>query len=128
MFYFLFFFRTYSSGLSRKPIDENNEKLPQQDAMKSDIKTFYDMIANLCGRPLPGIPSSAPVPIDVTERMKQYYWQHNVLLTFLKYIFRSIIIKMISCLFDFISHILRFSILFHYIKKVSITHSINSFD
>jgi hypothetical protein len=59
--------------------------------MKSDIKTFYDMITNLCGRPLPGIPSAAPVPLDITERMKQYYWQHNVLLTFLKYYFKIVL-------------------------------------
>ena len=52
--------------------------------MKSDVKTFYDMIANLCGRPLPGIPIAAPIPVDVVDRMKQFYWQHNVLLTFLK--------------------------------------------
>lgn len=60
------------------------EKLPQQDAMKSDIKTIYDMLGFLCGKTLPGIPMAAPVPHDSVDRMKQFIWQHNVLLTFLK--------------------------------------------
>ncbi len=82
--YYICFFLSHQSGLSRKPIDDNNEKLPQQDAMKSDVKTFYDMITYLCGKPLPGIPIAAPVPSDLVDRMKQFFWQHNVLLTFLK--------------------------------------------
>lgn len=42
------------------------------------------MIAYISGRPLPGIPVSAPTPNDLEERTKQFYWQHSVLLMFIK--------------------------------------------
>ena len=60
------------------------DKLLQQDAAKRDNKTIYDMIAYLSGRSLPGIPLAAPIPNELRERVQQFYWQHQVLITFLK--------------------------------------------
>ena len=51
---------------------------------KKDAKTVYDMIGHLSGRPVPGIPINSPLPSDPVERVKQIYWQHATLLTFLK--------------------------------------------
>ncbi|KAL8606797.1 hypothetical protein ACOMHN_049626 [Nucella lapillus] len=51
---------------------------------KKDAKTVYDMISHLSGRPVPGIPINSPLPSDQVERVKQIYWQHATLLTFLK--------------------------------------------
>uniref|UniRef100_A0A1I8GWP8 Calponin-homology (CH) domain-containing protein n=1 Tax=Macrostomum lignano TaxID=282301 RepID=A0A1I8GWP8_9PLAT len=51
---------------------------------KSEVKTIYDMITHLCGRPAPGIPISAALPSQAAERVKQIYWQHATLLTFLR--------------------------------------------
>ena len=70
--------------MSRKPFDENQEKIPQQDAVKRENKTIYEMIGHLCGRPLPAIPVGALVPANLTERTTQFHWQHNVLLKFLE--------------------------------------------
>ena len=77
-FYFI------SSGVSRKPLDEGQENMPQQDAMKRETRTIYEMIGNICGRPLPAIPLLAPVPNDLFERSFQFRWQHNVFLKFLE--------------------------------------------
>lgn len=59
--------------------------MPQQDAMKQENKTIYEMIAYLCGRALPAIPVGVPVPPDLAERTTLFYWQHNVLLKFIEY-------------------------------------------
>jgi hypothetical protein len=72
--------------VSKKPLDDFQENMPQQDAIKRENKTIYEMITHLCGRPLPAIPVGAPVPHDIKERSFQFNWQHNVLLKFLEYI------------------------------------------
>jgi hypothetical protein len=41
------------------------------------------MIQYLCGKALPGIPVASPVPRSIIDRMKQFYWQHHVLLKFI---------------------------------------------
>lgn len=51
-----------------------------------DTKTIYDMITHLSGQSVPGIPVNLPLPADPVGRVKQLYWQHSTLLTFLKYI------------------------------------------
>ena len=51
---------------------------------RKDCKTVYDMIGHLSGRPVPGIPINSPLPVDPLERVKQIYWQHSTLLTFLR--------------------------------------------
>ena len=58
--------------------------MPQQDAMKRETRTIYEMIQQLAGRPLPAIPLGAPIPHELTERTFQFQWQHNVLLKFLE--------------------------------------------
>lgn len=75
---------SFRSGVSRKPFDEIQENMPQQDAVKRENKTIYEMIAFLSGRHLPAIPVGAPVPTEITERTNQFYWQHKVLLKFLE--------------------------------------------
>ncbi|XP_070190234.1 cilia and flagella-associated protein 47-like isoform X3 [Littorina saxatilis] len=51
---------------------------------RKDSKTIYDMIGHLSGRSVPGIPINSPLPVDPVERVKQIYWQHSTLLTFLR--------------------------------------------
>jgi hypothetical protein len=75
---------SFRSGVSRKPFDQVLEKMPQQDAVKRENKTIYEMIAFLSGRPLPAIPVGAPVPVELVERTNQFIWQHKVLLKFLE--------------------------------------------
>ncbi len=75
---------SFRSGVSRKPFDQVLEKLPQQDAVKRENKTIYEMIGFLAGRPLPAIPVGAPVPVELVERTNQFLWQHKVLLKFLE--------------------------------------------
>ncbi|XP_052808119.1 cilia- and flagella-associated protein 47-like isoform X2 [Mya arenaria] len=75
------------TGISRKPVDE--EKSPKSGSwdtnnLKKEIKTIYDMISHLAGRPVPGIPLNGHLPADPIERVKQVYWQHSTLLTFLR--------------------------------------------
>ncbi|XP_078698604.1 cilia- and flagella-associated protein 47-like isoform X8 [Branchiostoma floridae x Branchiostoma belcheri] len=53
-------------------------------SLKKEIKTVYDMITHLSGRPVPGIPINQPLPVDPTERVLQLHWQHATLLTFIK--------------------------------------------
>ncbi|XP_076467202.1 cilia and flagella-associated protein 47-like [Babylonia areolata] len=54
------------------------------NSSKKDAKTVYDMIGYLSGRPVPGIPINSPLPTDPVECVKQIYWQHATLLTFLR--------------------------------------------
>ena len=58
--------------------------MPQQDAVKRENKTIYEMIGFLSGRQLPAIPVGAPVPTDLIDRTSQFFWQHKVLLKFLE--------------------------------------------
>ncbi len=81
----------FFSGLSRKSGDEEQKKVKEKaggawdsGGAKSEQKTLYDMVTHLCGRPAPGIPISAGLPADPTERVRQIYWQHTTLLTFIK--------------------------------------------
>jgi hypothetical protein len=46
------------------------------------------MITHLSGHPLPGIPQNSVPPKKKDEAMKQYLWQHRLLLLFLKYCFQ----------------------------------------
>ncbi len=75
---------SFRAGVSKKPLDEGQDSMPQQDAIKRENKTIYEMIAFLAGRPLPAIPVGAPVPVDLGERTRQFEWQHRVLLKFLR--------------------------------------------
>ena len=77
----------FFSGISRKPIqDDMPKKAGSWDTnnLKKEFKTIYDMISNLAGRSVPGIPINAALPADPLERVKQVYWQHSTLLTFIK--------------------------------------------
>lgn len=77
----------YCRGISRKPADEEKSaKSGSWDTnnLKKEFKTIYDMISNLAGRPVPGIPLNGHLPSDPIERVKQIFWQHSTLLTFLR--------------------------------------------
>ncbi|KAK7478911.1 hypothetical protein BaRGS_00029892 [Batillaria attramentaria] len=74
---------TLRSGISRKGSGDENGGRGAGNA-KKDGKTIYDMIGHLSGRSVPGIPINSPLPSDPLERVKQIYWQHSTLLTFLK--------------------------------------------
>lgn len=50
------------------------------------IKTIYDMISFLSGKSLPGIPANVSLPTNPVDRVRQIYWQHCTLLTFLRYL------------------------------------------
>ncbi|XP_048239518.1 cilia and flagella-associated protein 47-like isoform X3 [Haliotis rufescens] len=78
-----------SMAISRKPAEEEGGKGPKSGGwdtnnLKKDFKTIYDMISHLSGRPVPGIPLNSSLPADPLERVKQIYWQHSTLLTFLR--------------------------------------------
>ncbi|XP_071134806.1 cilia- and flagella-associated protein 47-like isoform X3 [Mytilus edulis] len=78
---------TLRCGISRKPIqDDMPKKAGSWDTnnLKKEFKTIYDMISNLAGRSVPGIPINAGLPSDPVERVKQVYWQHSTLLTFIR--------------------------------------------
>ena len=69
---------SFRAGVSKKPLDEGQDSMPQQDAIKRENKTIYEMIAYLSGRQLPAIPVGAPVPHDLKDRTFQFNWQHKV--------------------------------------------------
>lgn len=87
---------TLRSSLSRvQAVDEEQYKIKVASgatwdtggggsSKKKERRTFYDMIANLCGRSIPGISVNSPLPSDPELRAKQVHWQHAMLLTFLK--------------------------------------------
>ena len=74
-------------AISHKMSDrEPREKGSTSDyTTKKDCKTIYDMMNNLSGRPVPGVPFNSSLPADPIERVKEIYWRHSTLLTFLKY-------------------------------------------
>ncbi len=83
------YFITMFSGLTRKPTDDKVKSSVSGEAFdsnnsKKEFRTIYDMIGYLAGKPIPGIPINNPLPTDPKERVKQVYWQHSTLLTFLK--------------------------------------------
>ena len=81
---------SFRGGVRRKPLDDNMDNMPQQDAIKCETKTIYEMLQYLSGRQLPALPQNNATNQDLNERTKQFYWQHNLLLKFLEYGFNSI--------------------------------------
>ncbi|XP_055888207.1 cilia and flagella-associated protein 47-like isoform X1 [Biomphalaria glabrata] len=69
--------------VSKVPI-RGSKKQKAKTGFNKMAKTIYDMISFLSGRPVPGIPINSPLPADPLERVKQIYWQHCTLLTFLR--------------------------------------------
>ena len=41
---------SFRGGVSKKPLDEGQDSMPQQDAIKRENKTIYEMIAYLSGQ------------------------------------------------------------------------------
>ncbi|XP_055954756.1 cilia and flagella-associated protein 47 [Patella vulgata] len=75
---------TLRISLSKKKDDEKRGGSWDTTSVKKDVKTIYDMISHLSGRPVPGIPVNASFPANPVERVKQIYWQHSTLLTFIR--------------------------------------------
>lgn len=71
---------TLRMSMNRRQGEGRSSKQGRQ----KDTKTLYDMINHLSGRPVPGIPVNSHLPSDPVERVKQIYWQHSTLLTFLR--------------------------------------------
>ncbi|KAL3884217.1 hypothetical protein ACJMK2_030436, partial [Sinanodonta woodiana] len=76
-------------GISKKILDDDSPKAAKAGSwdtnnIKKDFKTIYDMVGHLTGRQVPGIPIGSPLPSDLIERVKQIYWQHSTLLTFIR--------------------------------------------
>ena len=84
----LYIFTFDFSGICKKPNEEKakNAKGDTVEAnnLKKEFRTVYEMIGHLCGKAVPGIPVNNSLPSDISERVKQVYWQHSTLLTFLK--------------------------------------------
>ncbi|XP_059154686.1 cilia- and flagella-associated protein 47-like isoform X2 [Physella acuta] len=70
--------------LQSKTNIKGNKKQKAKTGFNKVSKTIYDMIGFLSGRPMPGIPINSPLPADPVERVRQIYWQHCTLLTFLR--------------------------------------------
>lgn len=73
------------SGVTKQG-EESKSRGGSMDAnnLRKDLKTIYEMVLHLAGKPIPGIPMNGPLPTNPTERVKQVHWQHNTMLTFLK--------------------------------------------
>ncbi|KAK3775916.1 hypothetical protein RRG08_017206 [Elysia crispata] len=69
---------------SRTQLKVNQQRQKVKAGFNKLAKTIYDMINYLSGRSVPGIPINSPLPADPVERVKQIYWQHCTLLTFLR--------------------------------------------
>lgn len=74
----------YYSGVTKQGTDEGKSSKSDANNLRKDLKTIYEMVLHLAGRPIPGIPMNGPLPKDPTERVKQVYWQHNTMLTFIR--------------------------------------------
>jgi hypothetical protein len=60
--------------------------MPQQDAMKRENKTIYEMITYLSGRALPGVlveEQQQQISNDLGERAKLFRTNHAIFLKFL---------------------------------------------
>jgi len=76
-----------SSGIARKMEEEKtrgNKCSGTATAVEKEIRTIYDMVAYLTGRPLPGINLNCALPSDLSARVKQIIQQHSILLMFIR--------------------------------------------
>lgn len=71
------------SGVTKQAPEDTKSK-GDANNIRKDLKTIYDMVLHLAGRPIPGIPMNGPLPADPEERVKQVYWQHATMLTFIR--------------------------------------------
>ena len=75
------------SGLVKK-VDEERAKSVKcpnaATAVEKEIRTVYDMVAHLSGRPLPCVNPNCPLPSDATQRAMQIHSQHHTLLAFIR--------------------------------------------
>lgn len=52
---------------------------------KKEVRSVFDLVGHLCGRPVPGIPLASTLPTCPVNRVRQIHWMYSTLLTFLRY-------------------------------------------
>ena len=52
---------------------------------RRETRSIFDLVAHLCGRPVPGIPLSSTLPSEPMDRVRQLHWMNATLLTFLRW-------------------------------------------
>ena len=72
-----------------KKVDEERARLTKcpstATAVEKEIRTVYDMVAHLSGRPLPCVNPNCPLPTDPSQRAAQLRSQHQTLLAFIRF-------------------------------------------
>ena len=53
---------------------------------KKELRSVFDLVGHLCGRPVPGIPLASSLPTCPVDRVRQIHWMYATLLTFLRYV------------------------------------------
>ena len=53
---------------------------------KKELRSVFDLVGHLCGRPVPGIPLASTLPTCPVDRVRQIHWMYSTLLTFLRYV------------------------------------------
>ena len=53
---------------------------------KKELRSVFDLVGHLCGRPVPGIPLASSLPTCPVDRVRQLHWMYSTLLTFLRYV------------------------------------------
>lgn len=51
---------------------------------KKEVRSVFDLVGHLCGRPVPGIPLASTLPTCPVDRVRQIHWMYSTLLTFLR--------------------------------------------
>lgn len=51
---------------------------------KKELRSVFDLVSHICGRPVPGIPLVSTLPTDPNERVRQAHWMYSTLLIFLR--------------------------------------------
>lgn len=69
--------QTGGTGAARTSNWDNNSK--------KELRSVFDLVGHLCGRPVPGIPLAASLPACPVDRVRQIHWMYCTLLTFLRY-------------------------------------------
>ncbi|PFX34680.1 Calponin-likey domain-containing protein 2 [Stylophora pistillata] len=64
------------TGAARTSNWDNNSKI--------ELRSAFDLISHMCGRPFPGIPLASTLPTCPVDRVRQIHWMYSTLLTFLR--------------------------------------------
>lgn len=64
------------TGAARTSNWDNNSKI--------ELRSAFDLISHMCGRPVSGIPLASTLPTCPIDRVRQVHWMYSTLLTFLR--------------------------------------------